>query len=119
MPFEKIHLTDLNEYLAGAVVKGRSPVEAEIKDYNADGFINIEIHISEKEFYGPKIDFDLQGCECSGLNEHDDISDYAGKTICTSSAYEFVEFTLSVSDHAELLVNIEEGTWVISLLSYS
>ncbi len=119
MPPEKIHMTELNEFLVEAILGNKSAVEAGIKDIASDGFIEIEIFKTDKKYDGQTIDFDLQGCECSGLNEHDYIRDYLGKTVYTSSAGEFVEFLSSGSSRSRILVNIEEGSWVISLLNFS
>jgi len=119
MSFTKLHITELNEFLITAIINNNGPVEAEIKDVTVDGFISIEVIKSDKPFNNYFIDFDLQSCECSGLNEHDDISEYHGKTVHTSSAYEFVEFISAFSGKSKLLVNVEEGSWVISLLNFS
>ena len=119
MPKTKIHLTELNEYLAELILKYNNPVEVNIRDFTFDGFISIDVKKTEVGFSKISLDFDLQGCECSGLNEHDNIGDYIGKTLYTSSVREFVEFLSDTGSSSNLLVNIEDGTWVISLISYS
>ena len=119
MPSDKAHMTELNEFLVEAILGNKSAIEVEIKDFTTDGFIEIEIFKTDKKYEGLTIDFDLQGCECSGLNEHDDIRDYIGKTVYTSSASEFVDFLSSGSSSSRLLINIEDGSWVISLLNCS
>ena len=119
MPTTRIHLTELNEYLAELILSKNNPVEVNISEFTFDGFISIEIKNPEIVFSKSTLDFDLQGCECSGLNEHDNIGEYLGKTVYTSSAREFVEFISDAANSSNLLVNVEEGTWVISLISYS
>jgi hypothetical protein len=119
MPFTKLHLTDINEFLITEIFKYKAPVEADIKEFTTDGFIKIEVSRSDKLFDNQILDFDLQACEYSGLNEHDDISEYIGKTLRTSSAYEFVEFLTACSSNSKLLVNVENDTWVIKLINFS
>ncbi len=119
MAYTKLHLTELNEFLVTEILKHKSPVEVNIKDGTTDGFIDIEVNKSEKLFNGKILDFDLQSCECSGLNEHDDLSDYHGKKVHASSAYEFVEYLTGSCDNSQLLINVEDGSWVISLLNFS
>ena len=119
MSFTKLHLTDINEFLITKILKYKAPVEADIKEFTTDGFIKIDAIKSDKLFDNQILDFDLQACECSGLNEYDDISVYIGKTLHTSSAYEFVEFLTACSSNSKLLVNVENDSWVIKLLNYS
>ncbi len=119
MSFTKIHITELNEFLVNAIIKNKTPVEAEFKEFTAEGFINIEVRGSKKNFDNSSIDFDLQSCECSGLNEYDEISEYLGKTVNTSSVYEFVEFVTSFTSNSQMLINVEEGCWVIRLMDFS
>ena len=116
MAFEKLHITDLHEYLATKILKYKKPLEIKIKDFTPDGFMKIDFDVSENMLDTESFDFDLQGCECSGLNEHDELSEYYGKTISTSSAYEFIEFLGASSAAGKLLINIEDGTWKIKLL---
>ena len=118
MPFSKLHLTEINEFLISEILKNKGPIEAEIREINADGFIEIDLNSSDKNFDNQIMDFDLQTCECSGLNEHEDISDYIGKTLSTSSVYEFIEFLSTSEESFRLLINIENDSWIIKLLSY-
>lgn len=119
MPYTKLHLTELNEFLVTEILKFKGPLEVSIKDWTADGFINIETTKSEKIIKGEVFDFDLQSGECSGLNEQDDISEYAGKKIHVSSAYEFVEFLKGRCRSSRLIINVQDGSWVISVLNCS
>lgn len=119
MTNEKIHLSELNEYIAAQIIKNENSVEVSIGDYTFDGYLNVEIQNTDVSFGNKTMDFDLQGCECSGLNEYDTIDEYVGKTLYASSLREFAEFIFDASSSSKMLVNIKEGSWVISLISYS
>ena len=117
MSFEKIHITELHEYLAAAVLKYSKPLEAAVREMGQDGFLKIEIKESEDHFSSDAVDFELQVCECPGLGEEAEINDYIGRTINTSSVYEFVDFLSGGPDSFSMLINIEEGMWKIKLLT--
>jgi len=119
MSFTNLHLADINKFLITEILKYKAPVEADIKEFTTDGFMKKDVIKSDKLFDNQILDFDFQACECSGLNEHDDISEYIGKTLHTSSAYEFVEFLTACCSNSKLLVNVENDFWVISLLNFS
>ena len=117
MSFAKLHLTEINEFLISEIIKNKGPIEAEIREFTAEGFIEIGVNKSEKNFDNQIMDFDLQACECSGLNEHEEILDYLGKTLSTSSVYEFLEFLSYSGGNFKLLLNIEDDSWIIKLLN--
>lgn len=117
MAFEKLHLTELHEYLAEAIIKYKRPLEIEIRDQTPEGFININIKESGNLFDKESMDFDLLGSECPGLSEHEEIKEFLGKTINTSSVYEFVDFLTVNSAGGSMVIYIVENTWKIKLLS--
>jgi len=119
MSFKELHLTELNEFLVTGFLKYKTPIEIDIKDFTIDGFIKIDANKSDDLFDKDSIDFDLQSCEFSGLNEHDDLSEFLGKTVHTASVYEFIEYFTGSASAGKLLINIENGFWLIKVLNYS
>lgn len=119
MSFKELHLTELNEFLITGFLKYKTPIEIDIKDFTVDGYIKIDINKSDDLFDKESIDFDLQGCECSGLNENGDLSEFLGKTLHTASVYEFIEYFTGSASAGKLLIYIESGSWLIKVLTYS
>ena len=117
MPFEKIHLTDLNEFLAGSFLEYNSSFEVEIKDFSTDGFIKIKSRLSDSKFNNDDVDFDLSGCECSGL-DNSSYDEFINKAIYTASPYELIEFLLTSLSYIKLLICLTDGSWVIQILEY-
>ena len=117
MPFQEIHLIDLNEFLADNFLKYNSGFEVELKDFTLEGYININTQKSGVEFKKENIDFDLSGCECSGLFDKD-YSDFINKAIYTDSPYELTEFLLTHLSYIKMLVCLIEGSWTVQLLDY-
>ena len=118
MPFSKLHLTEINEFLISAILKHKGPIEAEIRKITPDGFIEIDLNRTDKSFDNQLMDFDLQTCECSGLYEDEDMSNYVGKTLSTSSVYEFIEYLSTSCESFKLLIKIEDDSWIIKPLNY-
>ena len=117
MPFQQIHLTDLNEFLADRFLKYNSSFEAVFKDYSLEGFININTRKSNQIFKKENIDFDLSGCECSGLYDVD-YSDLINKAVYTASPYELTEFLLNRLSSVKMLISLADGCWVFQILDY-
>lgn len=117
MPFKEIHLTDLTEYLTDRFLKYSSNFEIEINDCSLEGFLKINSAESSLKFNTENIDFDLSGCECSGLDDID-YSDFLNKSVYTASPYEFAEFLINRFEYVKLLVFLTEGCWVIQILEF-
>lgn len=111
-------MTEINEFLVSEIIRNKGPIEAGIREFTDEGFIEIDVHKSDNNFDNQIMDFDLQACECSGLKEYEQISDYFGKTLSTSSVYEFIEFLSYSGGNFKLLLNIENDSWIIKLLNY-
>ncbi|MGI9533747.1 MAG: hypothetical protein ACR2NW_02250 [Thermodesulfobacteriota bacterium] len=117
MPFQEIHLTDLTEYLADSFLKYNSNFEVEFKDCSLDGYLKINTLKSSLKFTNENIDFDLSGCECSGLDDMN-YSDFLNKAIYTASPYEFAEFLINKLGYVKFLICLMDGCWVIQILDY-
>jgi len=117
MSFQNIHLTDLNEFLAGGFLDYNSSFEVEIKDFSTDGFIKIKSRVSDRKFKSDDVDFDLSGSECSGL-ENSSYNEFINKAIYTASPYEFIEYLLTSLSYIKLLICLTDGSWVIQILEY-
>lgn len=117
MPFQQIHLTDLNESLADSFLKYKSGFEVDIKNCTPDGYISIDVKNSNHKFTDDNIDFDLSVCECSGLFESS-YSEFLNKSVYTASPYEFTEFLLLNLSSVTMLVSMIEGSWVVQILDY-
>ena len=115
MSFKKIHLTELNEFLADSFLEYNANFEVELKDCSLDGFINIKRTLSGDKFCDENIDFDLSGSECSGM-ENMHYSDFMDKAIYTSSPYELTEFLLNGLSYLKMLICLKDGSWVVQIL---
>ena len=117
MPFHEIHLTELNEILAENFLEYNSNFEVELKDLSTEGSIKFSSRISDQQFKNDNIDFDLSGCECSGL-EVQDYTEFINKVIYTASPYELAEFLFMSLSYIKILVCLKEGSWAIQSLDY-
>lgn len=112
---EIVPLGSIDEYLAQKVLEGDGQtlrVRLSL-DYNT-GYLNIfDVSFEETE-YTEGIDFELSTCECRGLDDMNS-SDFDGKTVYTSSAYEFFEFYLDERDSVNCYVRLNNDSWIIKL----
>lgn len=118
MSLEKnIHLSSLDEFLAESFLENENnPIKLAMSKSGEQGYVSLHLSQAQEEIDGEGIDFELSPCECLDL-EMMEVSDYLGKPIYTSSAYEFFAFLLMFYDKIECLANFSGNAWKIKILS--
>lgn len=109
-----IPISTIDDYLAERFLENTEPVRLSLYYSDTNGMLGIdELGYGSME---PEngIDFELSTCECQGLDDME-ISDLKGKTVYTSSAYEFFEYYLDKEDKLSCVVNFRENTWIIKI----
>lgn len=112
---ETVPLGSIDEYLAQKVLEGNGKTLriGLSLDYNA-GFLNILDISYEQTDFSDGMDFELSTCECQGVDDMDP-GDFEGKTVYTSSAYEFFEFYLGERDSARFYIMLHNDSWIIKI----
>lgn len=113
--YKKIHLSEINEFLAEKYLKYKSTFELSLRDYTADGYVVGNDKISSYELKNGGVDFELSTCECHGLGDTE-ISELVKAPIYTSSAYEFFDAYLPIYKEVMCLVNMVEDSWLIKVV---
>lgn len=109
-----IPISEIDDYLAERFLENTKPVKLSLSFSETDGMLGIdELGYGSIESENG-IDFELSTCECQGLDDME-ISDLNGKTVHTSSAYEFFEYYLDKEEKLDCIVNFRENTWIIKL----
>ena len=112
----KIHLINLDEFLASTFVEGKEkPVKLAIHKEGTEGHISVLILTAKEDMEEDGIDFELSPCECIDFDSME-ISDFLKKPIFTSSAYELFDFVFMFLDSLECLVDFTGDAWKVKIL---
>jgi hypothetical protein len=117
---EKIHLSNLDEFLATALMESKEkPVKLAIQKEGNEGYVSASIlrTTGDENIGGNGVDFELSPCECLDFDSME-VSDFLEKPVLTSSAYELFDFVLMFFDSLECLVDFEGNAWKIKMLNY-
>lgn len=112
----KIHLSNLDEFLAAIIVDvPYAPIKLAVRRNGEQGYISTVLLSPEENMEEEGIDFELSSCECGGL-EAAGIAYFLQKPVFTSSAYEFFDFIFAFIDSFECLVGFTGNGWKIKVL---
>jgi len=112
---DKLHISDIDEYLAGLISREiKCPMKLRVKLYGNEGFIKAAVLESTDKMKDGGVDFELSPDESYDLNRIE-ITDLLSKTVYTSSAYELFDFLFMNFDWFECLVEFKENTWRVDI----
>jgi hypothetical protein len=112
----KIHLSNLDEFLAATLVESKEkPIKLAIHKEGAEGHISVLLLTAKEDMEEDGIDFELSPCECVDFDSIE-ISDFLKKPVFTSSAYEFFDFVFMFLDSLECLVDFTGDAWKVKIL---
>lgn len=115
---EKIHLSELDEYLASKLLSdSTTPLRFSVARDDFQGNIRIQQRTNDTQIGEGGIDFELSPSEYQSLDSMN-ISDITKQTIYTSSAYEFFDFILMYLSDLDLILDFKGSSWRIRILSY-
>lgn len=114
---KKIHLSELDEYLASRFIDNNKTLKFSVNKEDAQGNIRIQQEVNEIAIEESGIDFELSTSEYQSLNSIN-ISDFTTQTIYTTSAYEFFDFVLMYFSSIEYLLDFNNSSWRIRILSF-
>ncbi|MBI2485590.1 MAG: hypothetical protein HYW01_01240 [Deltaproteobacteria bacterium] len=113
---KKIHLSNLDEFLASTILEAEeAPIKLAVHKNGDQGYISTVLLSAKEDIEEGGIDFDLSSCECAGLDSME-ISYFLKKPVFTSSAYEFFDFLFVFLDSFECLVGFTGNGWKIKIL---
>lgn len=113
---KKIHLSDLDEFLAATIFEAEeTPIRLAVYRNGDQGYISTVLLSSKEAMEEGVIDFELSPCEHGGLDSME-ISYFLKKPVFTSSAYEFFDFVFVFLDSFECLVDFTGNGWKIKIL---
>ena len=112
-----IHLSELDEYLASRLLDNEVPLRFIVSKEDSQGYINIRQENNEIKIQEGGIDFELSPSEYQSLDSIN-ILDFTNQTIYTSSAYEFFDFMLMYFSRLEYLLDFNNSSWRIRILSF-
>ncbi|TFG76628.1 MAG: hypothetical protein E4H21_05835 [Thermodesulfobacteriales bacterium] len=112
-----IHLSELDEYLASRLLDNVAPLRFTMSREDFQGYITIGQEKTEMTIEAGGIDFELSPSEYQSLDSIN-ISDFTNQTIYTSSAYEFFDFMLMYFSRLEYLLDFNNSSWRIRILSF-
>jgi hypothetical protein len=112
-----IHLSELDEYLASRLLDNVAPLRFTVAKEDSQGYINIRQENNEIKIQEGGIDFELSPSEYQSLDSIN-ILDFTNQTIYTSSAYEFFDFMLMYFSRLEYLLDFNNSSWRIRILSF-
>lgn len=116
---KKLHPGDVDEFLANAILESKKrPLKLAIRKEGDQGFISAALLTLEEDacITGDIVDFELSPCECIDLS-NTEVSDFLGKPVFTSSAYELFDFIFMFVDRFECLIDFEGNAWKIKILN--
>lgn len=114
----KIHLSEMDEFLALRVLEQPAPVGLSISKIDAQGNVSVTCFDNQKEIDDVGIDFELLPSEYQFLDSVN-ISDYTSQTVFTSSAYEFFDFLLMYYSEIRCIADFNGISWRIKIISCS
>ncbi len=115
----KIHLSELDEYLASRVLdQESSPVCLSVSKDDSQGNVSITEIQTEDKIEEGGIDFELSPSEYQTLDSVN-VSDFTKSTVYTSSAYEFFDFILMYFSDVEFLLDFNGSSWRIKILGFN
>ncbi|HEX3035912.1 MAG TPA: hypothetical protein VHT73_12425, partial [Thermodesulfobacteriota bacterium] len=97
---EKVHLSNVDEFLATVILGSKErPLKLAIRKEGDQGYISATLlTLEENDSIGRNgVDFELFPCECTDFDSIE-ISDFIGKPVFTSSAYELFDFVFMFVD---------------------
>lgn len=112
-----IHLSELDDYLASRLLENSTTLRFQLSKYDSQGYITIEQEENKIMIEEGGIDFELSPSEYQSLDSIN-ILDFTSQTIYTSSAYEFFDFMLMYFSHLEYLLDFNNSSWRIRILSF-
>ncbi|GJM15869.1 MAG: hypothetical protein DHS20C13_11960 [Thermodesulfobacteriota bacterium] len=114
---KRIHLSELDEYLASRFLDKQSALRFTMSRNDLQGYVTIKQEKNEQEIEERGIDFELSPSEYQSLNSIN-ILDFTNQTIYTSSAYEFFDFMLMYFYYLEYLVDFTGSSWRVKILGF-
>lgn len=113
---EKIHLSELDEYLASKIVETDTTLKFILSKPDLQGNFFIRIEDNNEPIEEGGIDFELSPSEYQSLNSTN-VQEFTNQTIYTSSAYEFFDFMLTHYSYLEFLLDFNGSGWRIKVLN--
>jgi hypothetical protein len=116
---KKLHLSDLDEFLANAILESVDrPLKLAIRKEGNQGYVFARLLTLRESEGMPEngVDFELSPCECMDFSNME-VSDFLGKPVFTSSAYELLDFIFMFIDRFECLIDFEGNAWKIKILN--
>lgn len=113
---QKIHLTELDEFLASRLLDSNTALKFSVTKEDLQGHISIQQKQNEMRIEEGGIDFELSPSEYQSLDEVN-ISEFTSQTIYTSSAYEFFDFILMYFSSLEYILDFNNSSWRIRIIS--
>lgn len=110
----RVKIIEIDEFLAEKIIEGKSTFRLSLECEEDSGVLQVKHMGFEDTEFGEGMDFELSTSECRGPEEAD-LHLFSGKTLYTSSAYEFLEYYFSHESSLNCYVKFENNSWVIKL----
>lgn len=110
----RVKISEIDEFLAEKIIEGKGTFRLSLECEEDSGVLQVKHMRFEDTEFGEGMDFELSTSECRGS---EDAEPYllSGKTLYTSSAYEFFEYFFSHESCLKCYVKFENNSWVIKL----
>lgn len=110
----RVKIIEIDEFLAEKIIEGKGTFRLSLVREGDNGVLQVKYISFEDAEFGEGMDFELSTSECRGPEETD-LHLFSGKTLYTSSAYEFLEYYFSHESCLNCYVKFENNSWVIKL----
>ena len=113
---QKIHISEIDEFLARSLASGQMRAFRLALSKNGDqGYLKAVIAEIDEFIDDDGVDFELSSGENRDLEEFD-ISDFVTKALYTSSAYELFDYIFTYFHSIECVVDFKENAWLVKVV---